>query len=344
MKKIISLLTAAILIFAFAITASATIPTSLTFNKVSKAPTLDGTIDSVYGQPIFDIRATDLKAGDPNLAIAEDDGSAEAGKATDELISKVSNVYNTMHSVGYAVFDDENLYLAFDVTDTFPKAADNSAKYWEATNIQLVFYVNQQLCFPTLAYSGTNKINIFSDSRSEMDVNKIKAKFVENGGKYVYELVISWNACPQVSSFKDVDDLRFGFVQSSMAERYITAAFGCAYELDYSKLIPVDLKDNTTDAPATTTSSNNSSVAVPSGSGTQINTDTGSTDDTSTVSSNTTQTVTEEIIEGEKNYMPIIIIAVIGGIVIIGGVIAFILTNKKSSDKKSEDKSGKDGE
>ena len=349
MKKIISLFTAVVLAFAFAVTASASVPTKLTFNRVNKSPTLDGTIDSIYGQPVFDIKATDLKAGDPNLAIATDDGSAKAGDATDELISKVSSVYNTMHSVGYAVFDDENLYFAFDVTDTYPKAASNSANYWEATNIQLVFYVNQQLCFPSIAYAGTNKINIFPDKRSEMDIDKIKVKFTENGGKYVYEVVIPWNSCPEVSSFKDVDDLRFGFIQTSMAERYVAAAFGCAYELDYSKLVPVELKDdgsvesgNQKDNQSTVstagnenTVSNNSSAAAPSGNGTQINTD--NSDNTNPASSDN-QTVTEEIIEGEKNYTPIIIIAVIGGLVIVGGVIAFIIINKKSADDNTENK------
>ena len=62
MKKIIVLLICFTLTLVCAFPALAAVPTQITFNQVSKAPALDGIVDSIYGSPVFDLRATDRKS------------------------------------------------------------------------------------------------------------------------------------------------------------------------------------------------------------------------------------------------------------------------------------------
>lgn len=319
--------------FSCVLTANAAIPTALTFKQVATAPAFDGSIDTVYGQPIFDFKATDIQVGNYNLY-----------PRTQEELDPLKEPYQKMHSKGYAVFDEENLYLAFDVKDTVPRAAANSANYYESTNIQLVFYVNEYLAFPTIAYAGKNKVRIWDDKRSEMDINKMKAVFVENGGNFIYEVKIPWSAFPDVRSLADVSDIRMGYIQTSMAVNYLCAAFGEAYDLDYDKLLPVTLNmlatpktsstnsqktgstnsSNTNSADSSKTSSVDSTASDAGvvGSGVDIPDD---TQQTRKVNSSVS-TVAEE---GEKDYTLFIVLAAVGGLLIVGGVVAIILLNKK---------------
>lgn len=345
MKKFLALIIAAAALFACTVPAYAALPTALTFTEVKEAPKLDGEIDKAYGSSVFDFKATDIKVGDNNLF-----------PRTQDELNPIKSVYEKMHSVGYAVYDTNNLYLAFDVYDVAPKAAGNSSNHWLSTNIQLVFYVNSQLCFPTIAYTGPGKVKVTADSRSEMDFSKIKASFFEKEtGHYVYEVVIPWSACYEINSFKDVEDMRFGFVQTSMAgydlvggdeeKAYLTAAFGDAYDLQYDKLIPVSFKkldsavqnSNAGNNSGNTsgTDSGKSSVAPSEGvsvnaSGSEVQSSVGSE----------TQGSGEQIIETEeteKKDNKLIIILIAAAVVIIGGgAAAIIILNKKPADKTEE--------
>ena len=348
MKRFLAIIMAAAALLACAVPAYAALPTSLTFAEVKQAPKLDGDIDKLYGNSVFDFKATDITVGDNNLF-----------PRTQDELNPIKSVYEKMRSVGYAVYDANNLYLAFDVYDVAPKAAGNSSKHWYSTNIQLVFYVNSQLCFPTIAYTGPGKVKVTADGRSEMDFGKIKVSFSEKEtGHYVYETVIPWSACYDINSFKDVNDMRFGFVQTSMAgydlvggdeeKAYLTAAFGDAYDLQYDKLIPVSFKklDGAVQKPAennkpgkTAGSETDKASAAPSG-GVSINADadsfagSGEQTDKAENSDGETVIISEET---EKKDSKLIIILIAAAVVIIcGGAAAIIILNKKPADKTEE--------
>lgn len=345
MKRLITILVCLILAVSVCVPASAAVPSAFTFNEITSAPTIDGTIDSVYGSPIFDLSAKDLEMGNKNLFMADimDGAVQENGTygANADSMAYFKNVYDIMRTVGYVAYDKNNLYLAFDTTDIAPKASSNSAKPWHSTNFQLCVYVNQRLGFFTVAYAGTNKANIANDTRNEFDVDVMKVAFNEKSqNNFVYELVIPWSAIPGLKTAADVTDFRFGYVQTSMAMGYVCTAIGEGYHQDYDKLIPVTMKSVSGDSNTTGTTGNNNTVddgtSAPVGGGTTINTDKDTTDANS--ENATTNEGEEIVVEGEKDYTMIIILAVVAGVVLIGGVVAVLLLNKKPAEEKKENK------
>ena len=365
MKQLLRMLTvlcAAAVSLSGVLTASAAIPKSLTFKQVSQAPVFDGKIDGSYGDKIFEFAAKEIQVGDYNLY-----------PRTPEELDVVKGAYNAMTAKGYAVFDNDNLYLAFDVTDLAPRAAANSAHFSRTTNVQLVFYVNDYLSFQTIAYTGKNSVRVYDDDghRSEADASLMEAKLTENSKtNYVYEIKIPWKAFEEVNSLKDVTDIRMGFVQTSMAIDYTCAAFGEAYDLDYDRLLPVTLDKSSTasnsntkktasqsqksssgvdfgeDTTSSVTNSNQNATSADTGEKTgsnaseleqqtesnaeEIASDTMEqaelNSDKDTSDSQETQTNTAS----KKDYTLVIILSIIGAVVVIGGVIAIILLNKKS--------------
>lgn len=349
MKRLIALVVCLILAVSVCVTASAAVPTALTFNEISTAPTLDGVVDAAYGSPVFDFSAKELPVGDKNLFMSDvmDDGSiSDTGTygASDASVKKFANTYNTMKTVAYIAYDSKNLYLAFDTTDVAPKASSNSAMPWRSTNFQLCMYVNQRLAFFTVAYAGTNKVNICNDSRNEFDVDVMKASFKEKSQtNFVYELVIPWSAAPGLKSAADVEDFRFGYVQTSMAEAYICTAVGEAWHQDYDKLVPVTMKalsGSTTTGTTGNASSEEDDTSAPQGGGTTVNVGDSSSEDTDASSDITTGVTDKEddgeqvVVEEEKDYTLIIILGAVAGVVLIAGVVAIILLNKKSPAEK----------
>lgn len=339
MKKPVRILISLVVIafVLMTIPASAEVPTKLTFTQVEKAPTFDGIIDDVYGEKIFDLKATDLKVGENNLF-----------PRSQAELDPLMDVYNVMQALGYAVHDKENLYLAFDIKDIAPKAASNSTEYWNSTNIQLIFYINQQLCFPTIAFAGTDKVNVIGDARSEMDVSKIRAKFKDNGnGNFIYEIVIPWVAVPDVKSLDDVDDVKFGFIQSSMAKGYICSAFGEPYDLKYNTLVPVTLKNLAKEE-------NSSSVQKPNNSTSQGANDNTNSDNNSIITDGTqigneikpessstviddTSTIVEETSTNGTNTTLVLVLIILAVLVIVGAGVAIIIINRKPKTKNDSE-------
>ena len=252
MKKILVLFTAAMLLFStLSFTASAAVPTELNIYKTKTAPNINdsGKIEAVYGEKVFDIKASELSKDDQNLYpntqrephMLEDKGVKDAIKV--------------MRNIGYMTYDDDNLYIACEVTDVAPKAASNSAEPWRSTNLQLVMFVNEELSFITVAYEGTNKVGVVNDRRSVMDYELVEATFFEKSKtNYVYEIKIPWESFPEVTCADDVWYFKMGVVQSSMANGYVCAAFGEAYFLQAPKCVTVNLKGLKTDASQNTSS------------------------------------------------------------------------------------------
>ena len=249
MKRIIALLIAVIFVFSLmSFTTSAAVPTSLTIKETKTAPDINdgGKIDKVYGDKLFDIKATDHAKDSGNLFPSNypnREGERLAEKGVQEAIK-------VMRNIGYMTYDKENLYIACEVTDVAPKAAANNSEYWRATNLQLTMFVNEELSFPTIAYEGKNKVKVWGDDRSVLDYEIVEASFTEKSQtNYIYEIKIPWKAFPDVESYDDVWSFSMGLVQSSMANGYVCSAFGEGFFLDASKTIPVTLaglvKDNT---------------------------------------------------------------------------------------------------
>ncbi len=356
MKKIIALFVAALLCCVFIIPASAAIPTALTFTQIeaSNAPIIDGTVDASYGSPIFDLIAKDIAIGDEDHIFMSDvmeDGSISADSGTyggtEIAKNKFIKTYNTMRTVAYVTYDDKNLYLAFDTTDIAPKASENSATPWRSTNFQLCMYVNQRLAFFTVAYTGKNKVTIANDNRNEFDVDVMKAALNEKSqNNFVYELVIPWSAAPGLKSAKDVEDFRFGYVQSSMAEAYICTSIGTGWAQKYEKLVPVTMKNLSGEDTKPSTNSSDATGTVddgtsaPSGGGTSININ-NDNDSTNTETNNDTNINNEDdevivVEEGKDNSKMIIILACVGGVILVAGVVAVILLNKKPAGEKKD--------
>ena len=239
MKKIIALLTVVIIVFsAMSFSVSAAVPTELTITETKTAPNIKdgGVIDKAYGNKVFDIKGSDHSLDSQNLYPNK---TREPHLLEEKL---VKDAIAAMRNIGYMTYDKDNLYIACEVTDIAPKAASNNSEYWKSTNLQLVIFLNQELNFPTIAYEGKNKVKVWGDERSVLDYELVEATFTEKSQtKYIYEIKIPWNAFPEVSSVDDVEEIKMGIVQSSMANGYVCSAFGEAYHLKYDKCIPVTL-------------------------------------------------------------------------------------------------------
>lgn len=244
--SVICAITLVIACFASSFVASAAIPTSLTFTQVSKAPAIDAAIDDVYGKPVFDYRATDTPIGEWNVFPRDN-----------ERMTPVMDAYNAMRVAGYVVFDKDYLYMAYDVYDVAPKVADNSTKFYKSTNLQLVFFVNENLGYITAAYAGTNSVRVFNDdgNRSTMTIDNIECKLTEKSKtNYIYEMRIPWSNFHEVEKLSDITDFKFAITQTSMGsagkykndegkeDSYVCSAFGKAYDLNYDSSIPVTLQ------------------------------------------------------------------------------------------------------
>ena len=252
MKKIMALLTAVIIVCSLlTFSTSAAVPTELKIYKTETAPNISdsGKIDSVYGEKLFDIKATDFSKDDQNLyPNTQREPHMLKDKGVKEAMAKMRNI-------GYMTYDNENLYVACEVTDIAPKASANSAEPWKSTNLQLVMFVNEELSFITVAYEGTNKVNVVNDRRSVMDYELVEATFFEKSKtNYVYEIKIPWESFPEVTKADDVWYFRMGIVQSSMAKGYVCTAFGEAYFLQAPKCVPVKLEGAKNSGSATTSS------------------------------------------------------------------------------------------
>lgn len=239
MKKIIALLTVIIIVFsAMSFSVSAAVPTELTITETKTAPNINdgGVIDEAYGAKLFDMKGSDHPLESQNLY----PNKTREPHLLEE--QPVKDAIAAMRNVGYMTYDKENLYIACEVTDIAPKAASNSSEYWKSTNLQLVIFLNQELNFPTIAYEGKNKVKVWGDERSVLDYEMVEATFTEKSQtNYVYEIKIPWEAFPDVKSSNDVEEIKMGIVQSSMANGYVCSAFGEAYHLKYDKCIPVTM-------------------------------------------------------------------------------------------------------
>lgn len=349
MKKVITLLLAVIVCCSMiAIPTSAAVPTSLTIKETKTAPNVsdNGVIDAAYGSPIFDYKATDLTPGDGNIH-----------PKTKEECAAVNDVISVMRNVGYATYDDKYFYMACVLTDLAPKASPNSAAPWQSTGIQLLLFVNENRSWTTFAYEGTNRVGVFDDNkdRSVLDPDYVTATFYERSKtEYVLEFKIAWEGFPQVSSLKDVDELKMGVVQTSMASShdgsvytdapYVCSAFGRAYELKYEYALPITMvsaggsSNSNNGGSSAVTSTITSTITTPAESdstsaptdGTAVDIGTGSSETTGTTESKDEgDNTTIVTVEGERDWTPIIIIAIIALVLIIGGAVAIILLNKK---------------
>ncbi len=281
MKKFIALLVAVILVCSMmTFTTSAAIPTELTITETKTAPNINdgGVIDAAYGEKVFDLKASELPKDSGNLYPSKMEG--RDGEKLDD--PKVQAAIKVMRNIGYMTYDKDNLYILCDVTDIAPKASSNSAQPWKSTNLQLTMFVNEELSFPTIAYEGKNKVNVWNDPRSVLDFELVEATFTEKSKThYIYEIKIPWEAFPEVESADDVWYFRMGIVQTSMANDYVCSAFGEAYFLQAPKCIPVTLakanesgnntssessseQNNTTSSTVSNNNTNTSSADKPS--------------------------------------------------------------------------------
>lgn len=268
--KIISVICAISVVLACAVsgfTVSAAIPTKLTFTQVKKAPTIDASIDDIYGKPVFDFRATDTKTFNPSATAGVDGFNIFPRQK--EWMDSVKDAYEAMRVKGYVVFNEDYLYMAYDVYDVAPRVAGNAAKFYQSTNLQLVFFVNENLGYITAAYAGTNAVRVFNDdgNRSTMLIENIDCKLKEKSKtNYIYEMRIPWSNFHEVETLADVTDFKFALTQTSMGSSgtynngsadtsYVCSAFGSAYALNYEHSVPVTLKKL-----ATSTGSNSNTV------------------------------------------------------------------------------------
>ncbi len=335
MFKILSVMCISLLLLACvagALTVNAAIPTKLAFKQVTSAPKIDATIDSVYGEAVFDYRATDTPIGEWNVF-----------PRTKEQMNTVMDAYNAMRVAGYVVFDKDYLYMAFDVNDVAPKVADNSSKFYKSTNLQLVFFVNENLGYITAAYAGTNSVRVFNDdgNRSTMIIDDIDCKLTEKSKtNYIYEMRIPWKNFHEIDTLSDVTDFKFAITQTSMGssgtyknaegkqDTYVCSAFGKAYDLNYDSCLPVTLQklastgnsDGNSDADKPTESTPDGAV----GSGVDFGTD----DDTQNDKNSDDSDATSGDGESGNNNTLIIILAIIAVVVVAGGVVAIVLINK----------------
>ena len=363
MKKIIALLIAVIVCYSMMVMpTSAAVPTALTIKETKTAPNVNdkGVIDAAYGNPIFDYRATDLTPGDGDLH-----------PKTKEECAVVNDAISVMRNVGYATYDDKYFYMACVLTDLAPKASPNSAAPWQSTGIQLLLFVNTERSWTTFAYEGTNKVGVFDDNkgRSVLDPDFVTASFYERSKtEYVLEFKIAWEGFPEVDSLADVNELKMGVVQTSMASAcannktpdgtpiyeaapYTCSAFANAYELKYEKALPITMvpangnSNNNGGGSSTVTSTITSTITTPAESdstsapsqGTAVDVG-GSSDQTigATESEKEDDQTTTVVQEGKKDFTMIIILAAIAGVIIIGGAVAIILLNKKPSTDSKE--------
>ncbi len=350
MKKVFKLfsvicaITLVIACFASSFTANAAIPTSLTFAQVSKAPAIDATIDDVYGNPVFDFRATDTPVGEWNVFPRDK-----------ERMDPVMDAYNAMRVAGYVVFDKDYLYMAYDVHDVAPKVADNSSKFYKSTNLQLVFFVNENLGYITAAYAGTNSVRVFNDdgNRSTMSIDNIECKLVEKSKtNYIYEMRIPWSNFHEVETLSDITDFKFAITQTSMGsagkykndegkeDTYVCSAFGKAYDLNYDSSLPVTLQklaadkkeeDKTEAKPESKVETSADTGAVGDGVEFGDSADDNTTNSNETVANDDTTTTGADTTE-EKDNTLIIILAIVAVVVVAGGVLAIVLINKGSKE------------
>ena len=354
MKKIIPLLLAVIVCCSMmVIPTSAAIPTALTIKETKTAPNVNdkGVIDAVYGNPIFSYKATDIKVGETNLY-----------PRTPEECAQVQDAINVMSNTGYATYDDKYFYMACVLKDLAPKASPNSAAPWQSTGIQLLLFVNTERSWTTFAYEGTNKVGVFDDNkgRSVLDPDFVTASFYERSQtEYVLEFKIAREGFPEIDGLADVQELKMGVVQTSMADTtvdanvkkdgaYTCAAFGEAYELKYEKALPVTMVSangsSNNGGSSTVTSTITSTITTPGESdstsapseGTAVDIGGSSSETTSTESSENSDQTTTVVQEGEKDWTMIIILAAVAGVIIIGGAVAIILLNKKPSTDSKE--------
>lgn len=360
--KILSVICAVSLIMALAVsgfTANAEIPTKLTFSQVSKAPTIDASIDDIYGSPVFDFKATDTKVFNP-AAVAGDPGFNIFPRQEDWMNS-VKDAYEAMRVKGYVVFNEDYLYMAYDVNDVAPRTAGNAAKFYQSTNLQLVFFVNENLGYITAAYAGKDSVRVFNDdgNRSTMLIENIDCKLKEvSKTNYIYEMRIPWSNFHEVETLSDVTDFKFAITQTSMGSSgsynngsadttYVCSAIGSAYALNYEHSLPVTLKklasgnngggtntDNTDSSPSGGNDGQGNGVVggeVDFGSNSQqapsSETDT-SSDQSANEPSDNTSNNTSSNTQPEKDYTLVIILAVVGVVVLAGGTVAIILINK----------------
>jgi len=338
--------------FTSAFTASAEIPTKLTFTQVSKAPTIDASIDDIYGNPVFDFKATDTTTFNPS-AEAGDEGFNIFPRQK-EWMDPVKDAYEAMRVKGYVVFDKDYLYMAYDVYDVAPRTAGNASKFYQSTNLQFVFFVNENLGYITAAYAGTNSVRVFNDdgNRSTMLIENIDCKLVEKSKtNYIYELRIPWKNFHEVETLSDITDFKFALTQTSMGSAgtynngtmdtsYVCSAIGSAYALNYDSSLPVTLqklaedkkeegKETVSDKSSAPTSTDSGAVGSGvefGGSKQEDDKDTTSLEQTD---SNTTDTTgADSNTEAEKDYTLIIILAVVAVVVVAGGIIAIVLINK----------------
>ena len=365
--KIISVICVISILFAcVCLTASAEIPTKLTFTQVKKAPTIDASIDDIYGEPVVDFRATDTTVFNPS-AVAGDPGFNIFPRQEDWM-NPVKDAYEAMRVKGYVVFNEDYLYMAYDVYDVAPRTAGNAAKFYQSTNLQLVFFVNENLGYITAAYAGKDSVRVFNDdgNRSTMIIENIDCKLKENSKtNYIYEMRIPWSNFHEVETLSDITDFKFALTQTSMGSSgtynngsadttYVCSAIGSAYALNYEHSLPVTLNKL---AGANTDGGNGTGGNTDGGNGTasqsgNANTQSGAADakpgttgnsvdfgttsqpeinsDTENESKNdgaTTGTVSDDT-ETEKDYTLVIILSIVAVLVIAGGVVAIILINK----------------
>jgi len=241
MKKLISLLISVLLIvtvfpFGGLITVTAEVPTELSISYAETSPIIDGVVDSSYGDMQWNQSATDIPIGEYNLF-----------PRTPEECEPFKSVFNIMNMKGWLSYDADGIYMAVEATDLYAFAPVDSSEPWKSTHIKVVLYTNSSCNFFTLSYDGKNKVNLYNDSsRSCLDISKVtdyalSENISDNTTKLVWEIKIPYEALWNISSINEISDMRLGVIQTSMAYGYCCQAFGKAYSLVYSDLLPVTI-------------------------------------------------------------------------------------------------------
>jgi hypothetical protein len=334
MFKKISVLIAALLTLCFSVTVYAALPTKITINETAKAPTVDGTVDSLYGNPIFNFKMSECDEP-KNLWFSD---KSEEIKAQQKI-----NIVN-LSSVGYATFNSNNFYMAIKTTDIAPKVAPKLSEYWKGTNIQVSLYVNGEWNFLTFSYTGKDSVRVYGDSRCPIDPKKVTAKLKESSDAKVitYEFSVPLTAFPTFTSLKELE-LNMAYCQSSMVPDYYAGGFGGAFGNDFNSSIVCELKGPSLTATSSTTSKTSSKASstaastvtsIVSESASELSVATSNASSSITLSTAASQvsetssissTVSSEPETPEQESNIGIIIAVIAGVLIIGGGAAFFI-------------------
>jgi hypothetical protein len=199
-NKTISLFICLLVVSTLSIGVSAATPTSISINSYDKIPNIDGIVDAVYGNPVFDYNARGATVWYDNI-----------DKTSKAAIASVNN----MSAKGYMLWNSKYLYFASKCTDTKFYDAENRNGFYLATDNRLLLSIDGRqvdVCIFQTEREGTLACTSKDGTVVYLDGASTKAKI--DGGKYSFETKIPWSSLG-VKHPKTIKNIAFNFRQTS---------------------------------------------------------------------------------------------------------------------------------